>query len=1172
MTQHPIFFDPKNRRAAHVSRVGWALAIMSTVAGLVFLSSLFIFRSFPETLRTSPIQRYALLNDVAKIQHLLPTVRNLARKAQSHKRKFPASSHPLALAVARAKGVKASVERREKPLTVGFYANWDDSSFASLRNNVQNLDWVVASWLYVQGDSMDLKVTLDPKALEVIRREKPQVAILAMIQNSSAYQWHGAGLAKMLADREKRRECLEGIVKFIESYNLQGITVDFEQFPDTAHRDVLTFLTELEAVFRPRGWLIAVAAPFDDPSWNYKAYAKHCDYLMLMGYDQHWSAGDAGPVASQSWFSTRLAARMRELDPAHTIIAIGNYGYDWAEGEANADDITFQEVMLTARDAKAAIELDPATLNPHYSYGESGKTHQVWFLDAVTAYNHLRAADRYRPAGYAVWRLGAEDPSIWSVLPRNYNAPPPTSLATITPTNDVNFIGHGELLQIAAFPSGGARNFKVDDANATVIGETYTKMPASFVIRRGGDLPGKVALTFDDGPSAEWTPKILDILKAKHVHATFFIIGENGAANPRLVQQVLAEGHEIGNHTFTHANLGETPDSVAGIELNATQRLIEALTGRSTRLFRPPYFGDAEPSTAQEISPMAVAERLGYLTVGLKVDPDDWQRPPADKIVERIMTQTTNPDLEKRGQVVLLHDGGGDRSQTVAALPRVIDALREKGFDLVTVSDLARWTKDQAMPPVPSDEAAPVVNRYVFFTFSWLQSAVGWMFILAIALGIARLILLCGLALIGWARPRHKEPAVVGEGLSASVIIPALNEAKVIVSSIERILASSHDDIEIIVVDDGSVDGTSDIVRGAFAGDKRVTLITAANGGKANAINIGLAHAAGDIVVVLDADTQFETATISRLVRWFAGPSVGAVAGNAKVGNRINIITRWQALEYVSAQNLERRALQTLGCITVVPGAVGAWRREALVELGGFPTATLAEDQDLTIMIQQAGYEVVFDPSAVAWTEAPDAVAGLAKQRFRWAFGTLQCLWKHRGMNLNPRYGALGLVALPQVWLFQIILTLVSPLVDLLLIVQIVRSFTDYLQHGEQFNSDNLIVTATYYAVFMAVDLTAAAIAFFIEKNEDRSLLWWLVLQRFGYRQIMYYVVIKSVFKALQGRLVGWGKLERKATVTALELSDAVTAPEPKNGASASQSPSMARPELLEPQKTAIQS
>ncbi|MGA8770909.1 MAG: glycosyltransferase, partial [Rhodomicrobium sp.] len=436
-----------------------------------------------------------------------------------------------------------------------------------------------------------------------------------------------------------------------------------------------------------------------------------------------------------------------------------------------------------------------------------------------------------------------------------------------------------------------------------------------------------------------------------------------------------------------------------------------------------------------------------------------------------------------------------------------------------------------AMPPVPVDDPSPVVNRYVFFTYSWLQGAVTTLFLAAIGLGLARLLALCGLALVGRARANKRGvPADAGE-LSVSVLIPAFNEAKVIAASVRQILASTHRKVRIIVIDDGSTDGTSDVVRASFAGDQRVSLVTTQNGGKARAINFGLAHADGDIIVVLDADTQFEPQTISRLVRWFADPAVGAVAGNAKVGNRLNMLTRWQALEYVTAQNLERRALATLGCITVVPGAVGAWRRDAIVKLGGFPSNTLAEDQDLTIMVQRAGYKALFDQQAIAWTEAPDTMDGLAKQRFRWAFGTLQCLWKHRRVNLNPRYGALGLVAMPQVWMFQIALALLSPLIDLALIYQILRTLSDYLQHGEQFNSSNLMITATYYAVFMAVDLTAAVIAFLLEKKEDRSLLWWLVLQRFGYRQIMYYVVAKSVLRALQGRLVGWGKLERKATV-----------------------------------------
>jgi cellulose synthase/poly-beta-1,6-N-acetylglucosamine synthase-like glycosyltransferase len=294
-----------------------------------------------------------------------------------------------------------------------------------------------------------------------------------------------------------------------------------------------------------------------------------------------------------------------------------------------------------------------------------------------------------------------------------------------------------------------------------------------------------------------------------------------------------------------------------------------------------------------------------------------------------------------------------------------------------------------------------------------------------------------------------------------------------------------------------------------------------------------LANAQGEVVVALDADTQFEKTTISRLVRWFTDPTIGAVAGNAKVGNRINMITRWQALEYIVAQNLERRALSALDTLTVVPGAVGAWRRDVLREIGGFPPDTLAEDQDLTIAIQTQGYRVQFDPTAVAWTEAPDTVKGLAKQRFRWAYGTLQCLWKYRRITFNPAYAELGLVALPQVWLFQILLTTLAPVADLLLLWQLIGEYINYTQHVGTYTGDNLQIVGIYYAIFIVVDILAAMVGFMMEKGEDWRLLLWLPLQRFGYRQIMYYVVLRSVWTALRGPFVGWGKLERHGTVKA---------------------------------------
>jgi peptidoglycan-N-acetylglucosamine deacetylase len=914
------------------------------------------------------------------------------------------------------------------------------------------------------------------------------------------------------------------------------VTVDFEEVPESSHKNFKAFLSELNEAFDPHGWGIVLSVPFDDASWDYKGYADIVDFELLMAYDEHWAGKDPGSIAGEDWFERTLDKRMKVLDPDQTIIAIGSYGYDWSHGQ-NAETLTFQDAMDRAADAQADIAFDPDTQNPHFSYSENdGSKHQVWFLDGVTAYNQIHAADDYKPYGYALWRLGAEDPSIWSVLGRNYGAAAPTSLQAIGQGEDIDIEGQGEVLEVAAEPSPGARTVEMNKDDGSIDDENYTALPSSYVIQRAGTLPHKIALTFDDGPDPEWTPQILDILKAKHVPATFFIIGANAEMSPRLVQREVNEGHDVGNHTFTHPNLGDSPPGIVALELNATQRLFEALTGHSMRLFRAPYFGDAEPTTADELVPIQIAQKMGYLTVGLHIDPDDWQRPGTDQIVNNVLTQIATTNADRKGQVVLLHDSGGERSQTVAALPRIIDGLRAQGYDFVTVSTLAGLTREQTMPPLAPGSLSQWADRLVFLALGLFGHLIRWLLTAAITLGVARLLLLGGLALWNRARERRRTLPVLGDNPPlVSVLIPAYNEEKVIASSIRQILKSRYANLEVIVVDDGSVDATSAVVNQHYAHEPRVRLITIPNGGKAHAVNTALHASKGAVVVALDADTQFEPDTIPRLVRWFADPKVGAVAGNAKVGNRINLITLWQALEYITAQNLERRALAALGAITVVPGAVGAWRREALEQLGGFPADTLAEDQDLTIAVQKAGYHTLFDSEAIAWTEAPDSARGLARQRFRWAYGTLQCLWKHRDATFRPRYGALGTIALPQVWLFQIAFSVVSPLVDLVLVWQIVSTSLDYFQHRGQFNDENLIRMLIFYAAFMAVDLAAAALAFAMEKKEQWSLLWWLVLQRFGYRQLMYYVVVRSVWTAIRGPSVGWGRQDRKATVNAAD-------------------------------------
>jgi peptidoglycan-N-acetylglucosamine deacetylase len=364
------------------------------------------------------------------------------------------------------------------------------------------------------------------------------------------------------------------------------------------------------------------------------------------------------------------------------------------------------------------------------------------------------------------------------------------------------------------------------------------------------------------------------------------------------------------------------------------------------------------------------------------------------------------------------------------------------------------------------------------------------------------------------------------------VVVPAYNEAAVVCRTVESLLEQEYPSLEIVVVDDGSTDGTYDVLLAAFPDHPRVRLFHKPNGGKASALNFGVERASGEVIVALDADTLFAPGTIAALVSRLADPRVGAVAGNAKVGNRINLVTRWQAIEYVTSQNIDRRAFALLNCITVVPGAVGAWRRALIIEAGGFSGHTLAEDQDLTLSLLRRGWRVAYADDAVAFTEAPDTLPTLARQRFRWSFGTLQCAWKHRGVLLHPRYGTLGMVGLPNMWIFQLLFPLISPIADLLFVWALLTVYRNYVQHGPEFAVQSLVQVLMYYTAFLAVDWLAAVAALLMEKGEERPLAWLVLLQRFVYRQVMYWVVVQAVVAALQGRARGWGKLARKGTAT----------------------------------------
>ncbi len=1100
----PIFFDASGRRSR------WAMRIVAVLLGLVLAAAVGFALTIVAVAPGRP------LYPVGERSQNRPLPEQIARLRRNVGAWLPGGGTQIAARTTRA-------------LDVAFYVPWDADSKASLARHVNTLDWVVPTLASITQGGRKIVYDPDPRLQQILAAATHRPAVLPMIQNAFGDKWDGRGMVAILRDPARRGHLVDWAEAMVARQRGAGVVFDFEELPPAALPDYRRFLGEVRTRFRPRGLLVTLAVPVGADGWELGSFAKVADKLFLMNYDEHSPGDVAGPIASQAWFVANLKRALAQVPPDQAIVAIGNYGYDW-HGQTT-DNMTDEEAWLAANDSDAKPAFDPRSGNTYFSYQEEdGEVHTIWMLDAASAWNQLRAAHAMGVGGYALWRLGSEDPGYWDAV-RAVGRSRLPDLSTVHPAGNVDVEGRGELLRIEATPQDGTRHMAVDAAGL-IRDQHFVHLPTPFVVRRGGARPGMVALTFDDGPDATWTPQILNILEAKRAPATFFVIGENALSFPLLLNRIIAAGSELGNHSYTHPNLARVSETGTHLELNTTQRLVEAYTGRTMRLFRAPYFGDAEPTTADELTPALTAQRSGYLNVGLHVDPSDWKRPGTAAIVAATLNEVVQVRANETNQIVLLHDGGGDRAQTVAALPAIIDGLRARGFELVPISKLAGVSSEAVMPHVTGRDLVAVrADIAVFLLIAALLWTIKWLFFVAIGLGIGRALLMTALAL----RARYRSSAPVAPPIDparfVSVLIPAFNEERVIVESVRRVLTSSDVELEVIVIDDGSTDRTSAVVSAAYADDPRVRLLTLRNGGKARALNEGLALATGDVIIALDADTQFEATTVARLARWFADPPIGAVAGNAKVGNRVNLVTRWQAVEYVTAQNLERRALTQFDAITVVPGAVGAWRRAALDSVGGYPVDTLAEDQDLTIAIQRQGWRVGYDTDAVAWTEAPESFAALGRQRFRWAYGTLQCLWKHAGILRSRKPAGLALVGIPQAWLFQIVFAMISPLIDFALVLSVVDTARRVAQHGWAQTQSDVLTMGAYWIAFTAIDVACGAVAYALDPRERRYPAHLLVAQRFIYRQLMYGVVIRAVGAALRGPSVGWGKLERSGRV-----------------------------------------
>ncbi|MGD0734360.1 MAG: glycosyltransferase [Terracidiphilus sp.] len=1165
MPDKQIFFDPQRKRWKRLRRVFDVSAVIITLVLAGFIFNVLRVQHLPELLLPTPKHNFKALPDrtlLLKGAKAKPARRKTARK-------------PSEITLNTGEGLRAA-----------YYVPYDEASYASFKEHVHQIDMLYPEWLHVDSPNatllsihndshreypiVDGATVHDPdednRIKRVIQAAKEDTEIFPHLNNyNPGTQTWESSYGNVLKNPANRASLRRQILRFFDTYPVyRGLSLDFESLPDDASPAYMSFIKELYGDMHARNlrlWVNTAVATSDD---ELRQIAANSDGIILMNYDEHQVTSEPGPIASQEWFVGNLTRVLKIVPKEKLICAIGNYGYDWELSIPPAPkkgspqkpvkpqvldtaDFPVSEAWQRASDADADLDLDYDSLNPHFEYidEDANQRHVVWFLDGVTVLNELRAARQMGLQTFALWRLGSEDSSMWSVWDKPTSADLVQALSSVQPGHDIDIEGEGDIMRVTSLPQPGKRTITIDtdepDAHKKLIVDEHMDVyPRTYTVQYYGYQPNEVAISFDDGPDPKWTPKILDILKQKHVKGTFMLIGAEAAENIGLMQRLVREGNEVGNHTYTHPDISEISPQQLDLQVKLTERLFASKLGVQPLYFRPPYDIDEEPDTDDQAEPVVRIQNEGYIVIGSKIDTHDWDEHPhkspqeiTQSVLDFLQLMKTKPQF--RGSVILMHDGGGNRQATVDALPYLIDSLRAHGYTIVPVSALMGKTTAEVMPPLTLwQHLRALPDSIAFSGVQLIGTFIVMVFFVGDVLMSARLIIIGIFAIIDRLRKPHRK-ASPGFNPRVAVLIPAYNEETVIVRTIRSVLNSDYTNLHIIVIDDGSLDRTAEVAREAYAAEPRVQVLSKPNGGKAAALNYALDRLDEEIYVGIDADTVIAADAISKLIPHFEDPRIGAMAGNAKVGNRVNLWTRWQALEYITSQNFERRALDLFHVVTVVPGAIGAWRTAPVKAAGGYPVNTVAEDADLTMNLLEQGFKVDYEDRSLAFTEAPINAKGLMRQRFRWSFGTLQAVWKHRAAFVRNK--AMGLFALPNILVFQMFLPLVSPFIDMMFLYGTLNYFIDRYYHPDAASAASFQKLLAYFGAFLLIDFVTSTIAFSLERKHpankgDRWLLFHIWLQRFAYRQIFSIVLFKTVKRAIDGKPFNWDKIARTAKMS----------------------------------------
>ncbi len=630
----------------------------------------------------------------------------------------------------------------------------------------------------------------------------------------------------------------------------------------------------------------------------------------------------------------------------------------------------------------------------------------------------------------------------------------------------------------------------------------------------GSSTPDRyVVLTFDDGPAGRATDEIMETLERERVPATFFLVGERILAHPKQARELVARGFEVGNHTFSHeATVHESGARIVR-ELNETNAVMEAATGHAALLYRPPYLTDLAPF---EVVPAADEHYIwravydaGYVPIGVDLDSDDWEVASKEEALVEVRSALAAKAARYYGRpqhIFLFHDN----EYTAEALPEIIRLIRAEGYEIVPLTTALGVSRDAVMP-VATMTPGVVSDRILLAAVAHLSSVIEVLTVFVSMLAVARIAVFVWLFV---ARRREGVSSLPTFPGTVSVLIPAYNEAENIRATIMSVLGNTRVPDEVIVIDDGSTDATLAVARDVATQYPLVRVVAKENGGKSSALNLGLVVAQGEVVVAIDSDTVLAPDCIDALIRPFSAPRIGATAGKVVPALARKPLERYQLLEYLVGQNIDKEVISTLGSVHVVPGAVGAWRRTALHAVGGYSDETLVEDQDLTLALLGRNYGVVYVPEAVAYTEAPSNIRSFYLQRLRWTYGTFQCLYKYRAYLFGDRALRLGWFALPYAVTFSVLVPIVALALNLSIILGTLLGTTH----------PNMLF---FLFVFTAVDILYAYLGLFHEPKASRPSVWLVPFQRFVYLFVYSAIVLLVVLKIADGTPTRWHKLQR---------------------------------------------